>query len=77
MAVNRIARAALKFLLMLTMVNMGLLWGQSGTSSAVAGSVLDSRGAAIPVPRSRQPKSIPAQFASSRATRTGASSSPR
>ena len=48
MAVNRIARAALMFLLMLTMVNMRLLWGQSGTSSALAGSVLDKSGAAIP-----------------------------
>ena len=36
------------FLLMLTMVNMRLLWGQSGTSSAFAGSVLDKSGAAIP-----------------------------
>ncbi len=33
---------------MLTMVNMRLLWGQSGTSSALAGSVLDKSGAAIP-----------------------------
>jgi len=48
MAVSRIARAALMFFLMLTMVNMRLLWGQSGTSSAVAGSVLDKSGAAIP-----------------------------
>src|SRR5450631_1863186 len=48
MAVNRIARAALMLFLMLTMVNMGLLWGQSGTSSALAGSVLDKSGAAIP-----------------------------
>src|ERR1700722_18397793 len=48
MAVNRIARAALIFLLMLTMVNMRLLWGQSGTSSGLAGSVLDKSGAAIP-----------------------------
>src|ERR1700733_3389115 len=48
MAVNRIARAALMFLLMLTMVNIRLLWGQSGTSSALAGSVLDKSGAAIP-----------------------------
>jgi len=48
MAVNRIARAALMFFLMLTMVNMRLLWGQSGTSSALAGSVLDKSGAAIP-----------------------------
>src|ERR1700722_8334451 len=48
MAVNRIARAALIFLLMLTMVNTLLLWGQSGTSSALAGNVLDKSGAAIP-----------------------------
>jgi hypothetical protein len=48
MAVNKIARAALMFLLMLTMVNMRPLWGQSGTSSALAGSVLDKSGAAIP-----------------------------
>ena len=48
MAVNRIARAALIFLLMLTMVNMRLLWGQSGTSSGLAGNVLDKSGAAIP-----------------------------
>ncbi len=48
MALNRIARAALELLLMLTMVNTLLLWGQSGTSSALAGDVLDKSGAAIP-----------------------------
>ena len=48
MALNRIARAALDLLLMLTMVNTLLLWGQSGTSSALAGNVLDKSGAAIP-----------------------------
>src|SRR5271165_6210007 len=48
MALNRIVRAALELLLMLTMVNMLPLWGQSGTSSALAGIVLDKSGAAIP-----------------------------
>src|SRR5258708_29117383 len=48
MALNRIARAALELLLMLTMVNTLPLWGQSGTSSALAGNVLDKSGAAIP-----------------------------
>jgi hypothetical protein len=48
MTLHRIARTALGFFLMLTMVNMVPLWGQSGTSSALAGTVLDTRGAAIP-----------------------------
>jgi len=48
MALKRIASAALELLLMLTMVNIMPLWGQSGTSSALAGSVLDKSGAAIP-----------------------------
>ena len=48
MTLNRTARTALGFFLMLTMVNMVTLWGQSGTSSALAGTVLDARGAAIP-----------------------------
>ena len=48
MTLHRIARTALGFLLMLTMVNMVPLRGQSGTSSALAGTVLDTRGAAIP-----------------------------
>src|SRR6202041_1464490 len=47
MTLNRTARTALGFFLMLTMVNI-VLRGQSGTSSALAGTVLDTRGAAIP-----------------------------
>src|ERR1700722_17453287 len=47
MTLNRTARTALGFFLMLTMVNI-MLRGQSGTSSALAGTVLDTRGAAIP-----------------------------
>ena len=38
MMLSKIARPALALLLMLTMVN---IWAQSGTSSALAGSVLD------------------------------------
>ncbi len=45
MMLSKIARPALAFLLMLTMVNA---WAQSGTSSALAGSVLDPSGAVIP-----------------------------
>ena len=45
MTLSKIARPALAFLLMLTMVN---IWAQSGTSSALAGSVLDPSGAVIP-----------------------------
>jgi hypothetical protein len=48
MTLNRTAWTALGVFLMLTMVNMVPLWGQSGTSSALAGTVLDARGAAIP-----------------------------
>ena len=44
MTLSKIARPALAFLLMLTMVNT---WAQSGTSSALAGSVLDPSGAVI------------------------------
>jgi hypothetical protein len=44
MMLSRIARPALALLLMLTMVN---IWAQSGTSSALAGSVLDPSGAVI------------------------------
>ena len=44
MTLSKIARPALAFLLMLTMVN---IWAQSGTSSALAGSVLDPSGAVI------------------------------
>ncbi len=44
MTLSKIARPALAFLLMLTMVNV---WAQSGTSSALAGSVLDPSGAVI------------------------------
>ncbi len=47
MTLNRTARKALGVFLMLTMVNI-MLRGQSGTSSALAGTVLDTRGAAIP-----------------------------
>jgi hypothetical protein len=41
---SKVARPALALLLMLTMVN---IWAQSGTSSALAGSVLDPSGAVI------------------------------
>ena len=44
MTLSKIARPALALLLMLTMVN---IWAQSGTSSALAGSVLDPSGAVI------------------------------
>jgi Carboxypeptidase regulatory-like domain len=44
MMLSKIARPALALLLMLTMVN---IWAQSGTSSALAGSVLDPSGAVI------------------------------
>jgi Carboxypeptidase regulatory-like domain len=42
---GKIASTALAFLLLLTMVNA---WAQSGTSSALAGSILDPSGAVIP-----------------------------
>ena len=45
MTLSKFARLALAFLLMLTMVNT---WAQSGTSSALAGSVLDPSGAVLP-----------------------------
>src|SRR5271168_1027025 len=45
MMLSKIARPALAFLLMLTIVN---IWAQSGTSSALAGNVLDPSGAVIP-----------------------------
>ncbi len=44
MTLSKIARPTLAILLMLTMVN---IWAQSGTSSALAGSVLDPSGAVI------------------------------
>jgi Carboxypeptidase regulatory-like domain len=44
MTPSKIARPALALLLILTMVN---IWAQSGTSSALAGSVLDPSGAVI------------------------------
>ncbi len=44
MTLSKIARPALAYLLTLTMVN---IWAQSGTSSALAGSVLDPSGAVI------------------------------
>ncbi len=44
MTLSKIARPALAYLLTLTMVN---IWAQSGTSSALAGSVLDPTGAVI------------------------------
>jgi hypothetical protein len=44
MTLSKIARPVLAFLLVLTMVN---IWAQSGTSSGLAGSVLDSSGAVI------------------------------
>src|ERR1700733_438239 len=45
MTLDNIVRTASAFLLLLTMVNA---WAQSGTSSALAGSVLDPSGAVIP-----------------------------
>src|ERR1700691_4337528 len=45
MTLGKISSTALAFLLVLTMVNA---WAQSGTSSALAGSVLDPSGAVIP-----------------------------
>jgi hypothetical protein len=48
MTVSKIARTALAFLLLLTVVNLPPLRSQSGTSSAVTGSVLDKSGAVIP-----------------------------
>jgi hypothetical protein len=45
MTLSKFARPALAFLLVLTIVN---IWAQSGTSSALAGSVLDPSGAVIP-----------------------------
>jgi len=45
MTLSKFARPALALLLVLTMVN---IWAQSGTSSALAGSVLDPSGAVIP-----------------------------
>ena len=44
MTLSKIARPVLALLLMLTMVN---IWAQSGTSSALTGSVLDPSGAVI------------------------------
>ena len=48
MTLSRIARTALAFCLMLTMVNAPPLGAQSGTSSALAGSVADKSGAVVP-----------------------------
>src|SRR5438552_15132874 len=48
MKVSRIASTALAFCLMLTVVNVPPLGAQSGTSSALAGSVADKSGALIP-----------------------------
>jgi hypothetical protein len=48
MTLSRIARTARALLLMLTVVIRLPLWAQSGTSSAVAGSVRDKSGAVIP-----------------------------
>jgi hypothetical protein len=45
MTLDNIVRTASAFVLLLTMVNA---WAQSGTSSALAGSVLDPSGAVIP-----------------------------
>src|ERR1700678_2255821 len=47
MTPTRIAPTALTFLLVLTMVNRTVLVAQSGTSSALAGSVLDKSGAVV------------------------------
>jgi hypothetical protein len=48
MTLSRIGRTALAFCLILTMVNAPPLGAQSGTSSALAGSVADKSGAVIP-----------------------------
>jgi hypothetical protein len=48
MTLSRIARTALALLLMLTVATMLPLSAQSGTSSALAGSVADKNGAVIP-----------------------------
>jgi len=48
MTLSRIARTALAFCLMLTMVNALPFWALSGTSSALAGRVADKSGAVIP-----------------------------
>ena len=48
MTLSRIGRTTLAFCLMLTMVNAPPLGAQSGTSSALAGSVVDKSGAVIP-----------------------------
>src|SRR5271154_6492777 len=45
MTLSKFARPALAYVLMLTIVK---IWAQSGTSSALAGSVLDPSGAVIP-----------------------------
>ena len=48
MTPRRNASTAVAFLLMLTVVNTLPIWAQSGTSSALAGSVADKSGAIIP-----------------------------
>jgi hypothetical protein len=48
MTLSRIGRTALAILLMLTAVNRPPLWAQSGTSSALAGSIADKSGAVVP-----------------------------
>lgn len=48
MARTRTSRFFLGFLLSLTGVNCGRLAAQSGTSSAISGTVLDAAGAALP-----------------------------
>src|SRR5260370_39712947 len=48
MTLSRIARTALAFCLTLAIINALPLWAQSGTSSALAGSIADKSGAVIP-----------------------------
>ena len=47
MTLSRIARTTLALVLLLTVVNTSTLWAQSGTSSALAGSLVDKSGAVI------------------------------
>ena len=47
MTLSRTAGTALALVLILTAVNVPPLWAQSGTSSALAGSVADKSGAVI------------------------------
>src|SRR5271168_156392 len=69
MTPRRNARTAVAFLLLLTVVNTLPTWAQSGTSSALAGSVADKSGAIIP---DAQVKAIEVNTGAVRATQTNA-----